>query len=42
VPDTTAMRSSLAALPLADRVGFVVPNWAELNPGAFAPLLPEA
>jgi len=25
--DTTAMRSSLAALPLADRVGFVVPDW---------------
>ena len=42
VQDTTAMRSSLAALPLADRVGFVVPNWAELNPGAFAPASPRS
>jgi len=43
VPDTTAMRSSLAALPLADRVGFVVPNWAELRaPAPLPPLLPEA
>ena len=41
VPHTTAMRSSLAALPLAGRVGFAVPNWAELSAGAFAPLLPD-
>ena len=41
VQHTTAMRSSLAALPLAGRVGFAVPNWAELSAGAFAPLLPE-
>ncbi len=41
VQETTAMRSSIAALPLADRAGFVIPNWAELSAGAFAPLVPE-
>jgi 2-polyprenyl-6-methoxyphenol hydroxylase-like FAD-dependent oxidoreductase len=41
VQDTTAMRSSIAALPLPDRLGFVIPNWAELSTGAFAPLVPE-
>jgi 2-polyprenyl-6-methoxyphenol hydroxylase-like FAD-dependent oxidoreductase len=41
VQDTTAVRSSIAALPLPDRVGFVIPNWAELSAGAFAPLVSE-
>jgi hypothetical protein len=41
VQDTTAMRSSIAALPLPDRLGFVIPNWAELSTGAFSPLVPE-
>jgi 2-polyprenyl-6-methoxyphenol hydroxylase-like FAD-dependent oxidoreductase len=41
VQDTTAMRTSLAALPLPDRASFVIPNWAELSKGAFAPLVPD-
>lgn len=41
VQETTAMRNGLAALPLADRVGFVIPNWAELSTSSFAPLIPQ-
>jgi 2-polyprenyl-6-methoxyphenol hydroxylase-like FAD-dependent oxidoreductase len=40
VQETTAMRNQLAALPLADRVSFVVPRWAELSAGSFAALVP--
>jgi 2-polyprenyl-6-methoxyphenol hydroxylase-like FAD-dependent oxidoreductase len=40
VQETTAMRNQLAALPLADRVGFVLPRWAELSAASFAPLVP--
>jgi 2-polyprenyl-6-methoxyphenol hydroxylase-like FAD-dependent oxidoreductase len=40
VQETTTMRNQLAALPLADRVGFVVPRWAELSAASFAPLVP--
>ena len=40
VQETTAMRNGLAALPLEDRVGFVVPRWAELSTASFAALAP--
>jgi FAD-dependent urate hydroxylase len=40
VQETTAMRNGLAALPLEDRVGFVVPRWAELSVASFAALVP--
>jgi 2-polyprenyl-6-methoxyphenol hydroxylase-like FAD-dependent oxidoreductase len=41
VQETTAMRNGLAALPLEDRVGLVVPRWAELSTASFAALVPE-
>ena len=41
VQDASEMRGRAAALPLADRNGFVIPNWAELSASAFAPLVPE-
>jgi len=34
------MRNRLAALPLEERVGFVVPRWAELSVASFAALVP--
>jgi len=40
VQETTAMRNGLAALPLEDRIGFVVPAWAELSTASFAALVP--
>jgi FAD-dependent urate hydroxylase len=40
VQQATAMRNGLAALSLADRVSFVIPNWAELSKGSFAALVP--
>jgi 2-polyprenyl-6-methoxyphenol hydroxylase-like FAD-dependent oxidoreductase len=40
VQETTAMRNGLATLPLADRIGFVVPRWAELSAACFAALVP--
>src|SRR5215472_13313633 len=40
VQETTAVRNGLATLPLADRIGFVLPRWAELSAAAFAPLVP--
>ena len=36
----TAMRNSLAALSLQERIGFVVPRWAELSTGSFAAFVP--
>jgi FAD-dependent urate hydroxylase len=40
VQQTTAMRNGLAALPLADRASFVIPNWAGLSKDSFAALVP--
>ena len=40
VQDTTAMRNRLATLPLEDRVGFILPRWAELSAASFAALVP--
>jgi 2-polyprenyl-6-methoxyphenol hydroxylase-like FAD-dependent oxidoreductase len=40
VQEATAIRNSIAALPLADRVG-LIPDWAQLSAGAFAPLIPQ-
>ena len=40
VQETTAVRNGLATLPLADRIGFVVPRRAELSMASFAPLVP--
>jgi len=40
VQETTAVRNGLATLPLADRIGFVVPRRAELSVASFAPLVP--
>lgn len=40
VQDTTAMRTSLASLPLEQRLG-VIPAWEEISVGSFAPLVPE-
>lgn len=34
------MRNGLAALSLAERAGFVIPNWAELSRGSFTGLVP--
>lgn len=34
------MRNQLAAPPLADRAGFVIPRWAELSAASFAALVP--
>ena len=41
VQQATAMRNSLAALSLQERTGFVLPKWAELSIGSFAPLVRE-
>jgi 2-polyprenyl-6-methoxyphenol hydroxylase-like FAD-dependent oxidoreductase len=40
VQQATAMRNGLAALPLADRASFVIPNWADLSKDSFAALVP--
>ena len=40
VQETTAMRNGLAALPLEDRISFVIPRWAELSAASFAALVP--
>jgi FAD-dependent urate hydroxylase len=40
VQEVTAMRTSLASLPLARRLG-VVPAWEEISVRSFAPLVPD-
>ena len=40
VQETTAMRNGLAALPLEDRVSYVIPRWAELSAASFTALVP--
>jgi hypothetical protein len=40
VQETTAMRTHLASLPLAQRLG-VVPAWEQISVQSFAPLVPD-